>query len=73
MYAINDGIFIWVVFWQVGTSQVDVYRIVDDKSVFRKGTNDECTIDFPSQHVVPDNVIAWNGFANITWNPEDLV
>jgi hypothetical protein len=71
-FTIDDGIFFWTVFWTVASTQIDVFRIADNKSAFRKGTVIECATGLPSQHLTPAGVVAFNGFASITWNPEDL-
>jgi len=32
----------------------------------------ECVVDIENHITSPNNVFAYNGFANITWNPGDL-
>ena len=66
-YAINDGTLIWVVFWTIASTQIDVFTVADGRAAFRKGTVEECAVDLPSELTSPAGVVAWNGFANITF------
>jgi len=73
VYNIIDGMLSWSVNWNPTNTYISVYNFGTLRTVFHNLTVEKCLLDLPNQNTGPDDNIAWNGFANITWNPEDLV
>lgn len=71
-YTIDDGRFLWEWVWGVGTTQIDVVRKDDFKSVFAYGSRFECDLFLPNWHQAPVGVVAYYGWALVTWSLEGL-
>ncbi len=72
IFRINDGKFLWTLQWFAGFTEFRVIRLSDNRSVFFAASAPGCALDITSEITLPANVVAFNGFANLTWNPEDL-
>lgn len=64
--------FQWFLNYAPGFTFFMVAHTPTGKLAFFEPNAPDCAIDFPSSLVAPNNRIAYGGFANITWNPEDL-
>ncbi|GAH87122.1 unnamed protein product [marine sediment metagenome] len=71
-WSINDGSFVWDLNYNVQHTDFDVWRISDHELVFRTPLFFPCAIDLPNSLVDPAGNVAYNGFVNFTWDPEDL-
>jgi len=72
IYQIDDGIFVWTVDWRVDSTQFRIIRNSDGKMAFFAHWAPVCAVDYPNEFDHPGNVIAYNGFINITWDLEGL-
>lgn len=72
IYRIDDHTFTWILQWFPGFTEFSVLRNGDGRSVFFHDLDQPCESDLDNQILNPAGVVAWNGFANFTWNPEDL-
>ncbi|KKL95120.1 hypothetical protein LCGC14_1857800 [marine sediment metagenome] len=71
-FEITDRGFLWFVEWAPTATLVAVRDLSSLRFVFVATLPAICQVDMPSDIAGPAGNIAWNGFANITWNPEDL-
>ena len=71
-YKIKDAEFTWSLSWSAGATIVQVIRTLETGTVFAAEIFEECVVDIPNHITTPGNVFAYGGFANATWNPEDL-
>lgn len=71
-FEITDGNFLWFVEWGPSATLVAVRNTVSLRFVFVATVPAICEVDMPSDIVDPVGSIAWNGFANITWDVEGL-
>lgn len=72
LYEIIDGMLSWTVNWNPTNTYISVYNFGTLRTVFHNLTGEICLVDVPNQNTSPDDNIAWNGFANITWDLEGL-
>lgn len=72
VWSIVSGPFDWTLNFNDQFTLLEVKHTASNKLVFIDDEPPACEVDFPSRLTVPTNNFAWNGFANITWNPEDL-
>ncbi len=72
IFRINDQTFVWILQWFAGFTEFQVIRNSDSKYVFFHDDDQGCGLDLNNEIIIPDNAVAWNGFANFTWNQEDL-
>lgn len=71
-WFITDGTFRWSLNYNIQFTSFEVARIADNKIVFVDDQPAPCLVDIPNANIAPAGVVAWNGFANFTWNPEDI-
>lgn len=72
LWEIRDAVFLWSVhFRDIGTA-IDVDRRSDSRPAFKTFFGPVCGLDHESNLVGPALNVAWNGFANITWDTEGL-
>ena len=71
-WKIKDGEFTWSLSFDAGATIIQVIRTLQTGTVFASEVYEECVVDIENHITSPNNVFAYNGFANITWNPEDL-
>lgn len=71
-WDIDDGIFRWQYGFTVAGTSCYVTRKSDSRTVFLADTGVDCQIRVPNQLITGWNVIAYNGFANFSWNQGDL-
>ena len=71
-YEITDGAFLWFVEWAPTATLIAVRNTITLRFAFVVVTPAICQVDLPSDISGPLGNIAWNGFANITWDPEGL-
>lgn len=71
-WFLDDGIFDWSYQLLPDRTGASVTRRSNSKQAFQYASPPICQVDFPNNITDPTDVIAYHGFANITWNPEDL-
>lgn len=72
VWEISDGLYRWGLNYTQVNTFFEVHRISDNKEVFVDDYPDPCLTDIPSALSVPDDHVAFGGFANFYWNVEDL-
>ncbi len=72
IFRIEDPLFIYILQWFAGFTEFNVIRKSDSRFVFFHNLDQGCGIDLDNEIIIPANVVAFNGFVNFTWNPEDL-
>ena len=72
VFSIFDGPLEWTVGWNPGNTTVSVTSTSTIRGVFFNSTPTECLLDLPNLITGPTGVIAYGGFANITWDLEGL-
>jgi len=71
-WDIDDGIFRWRWAFSATHTTGHVFRKSDSLTVFYQSYPPSCMTKLYNSYNDPWMVIAYDGFANITWNPEDL-
>jgi len=71
-FNIIDGNLSWTVAWNSTNTYIGVYDFGTLRPVFQGYIDEVCEVDLPSTLISPSGNIAWNGFANITWDLEGL-
>jgi len=71
-WRIDDGTFTWTFEFTWIETQCEVRRKSDNKPVFVGDFPPPCMTDLGSSLLQPLGNVAYNGFANAYWNPEDL-
>lgn len=72
VFLIVDGDYRWFVEWRPTTTIVAVRNLATLRFVFVFEAPPICQVDMPSDIIAPEGNIAYNGFANITWDLEGL-
>lgn len=72
VFTIFDGPLEWTVGWNPANTTVSVTNVNTLRQVFFNSTDAKCLVDLPNKIIVPAAHIAYNGFANVTWDLEGL-
>lgn len=72
VYSVNDEKFSWVLVYFFDRTLLIIIRVSDTKVVFRHEATPICLLTIPNELTDPNDVIAINGFANVSWNLEGL-
>lgn len=71
-FQVSDAKFSWELIYFFDRTLLSIIRLSDTKVVFRHEAGPNCLTSIPNQLIVPTDVVAFNGFANIDWNLEGL-
>jgi len=71
-FEITDGAHLWFVEWAPTATLVAVRNTFTLRFAFVATVPAICEVDMPSDIIDPVGSIAYNGFANITWDLEGL-
>ena len=72
LWEIFDAPLRWRLEWHPAITIVSVRDLVTLKFAFVSSQPPICAVDVPSDIIDPVGNIAWNGFANFTWDEEGL-
>lgn len=72
-WEITQAGFLWRLVYSLQFTNLLVERISDAKRAFVDNFPPTCELDLPNALVNPAGNIAYNGFANLTWDPEALL
>lgn len=71
-WTITDATFFWILTFSLQFTTLEVRNLTDNRQAFVDDFPPACTVDFPNALQDPAGNVAFGGFANLTWNPEDL-
>ncbi len=72
LFNIIDGLISWSVNWNPTNTSIGVFHIGTVRSIFNFSAAPICQLELPNTNGGPTGTIAWNRFANITWDLEGL-
>ena len=73
IWEIRDGSFLWRYLLFPTLSQCEVFSGPPVRNSFTGTIASPCLTDFPNLSTAPADQVMYGGFANITWDPEDLL
>ena len=71
-WRVEDSVFAWTASFDALETKCTVRRIADNKPAFVANFPPPCTVDMGSSLIQDLGNVAYNGFANITWDLEGL-